>query len=84
MSDEPTPIKVEIELMPWQVEAIQRWRIPEELCGPSLIEKVEWLLDDCALRMVEAERDRERNKLYRTFGLKHPHDHSDEGDEVPF
>lgn len=49
-------IKIELEIPRWCLEALARWKIPEDHCGASIEERIAWLVDEQAVAITEAER----------------------------
>lgn len=81
MTDE-RPIKLEITLTEREAALLAGWTVPGELCGPSLAERVRFLIDDACQHLESAERRQEQSKLYRLFSLPDPNATGD--DEIPF
>ncbi|GLQ36786.1 hypothetical protein GCM10007908_04060 [Rhizobium albus] len=78
---DPAPIRLEIEVQPWQAEILLGWKIPEEHCGNSLAERVQFIVDDYALSLKSADADRQRSEQYRSENPSYAPPQSD--DEVP-
>jgi hypothetical protein len=73
-------MKVEIEISDMVAEALLRWPIPPEYCGPSLAERLQHVIEGAADSVVRFEETQKTKALYRAFGVKHYLD----DDEVPF
>lgn len=74
-------MKLEIEILDGQAEMLLRWSIPPEHCGPSLAERIAYLIDDACLAITSNEERKRRRGLYRMVGLRSP---DDEDDDIPF
>lgn len=59
-------VRVMLDLPDWVAEALTEWQIPEEHCGASLAERLEWLADDMALRV---QGENKRRKLSDALGI---------------
>lgn len=72
-------MKLELEIPDEWLERFKKVRIPEEHCGPTIEEiAVFWI--DHQLCCAEGEAaERERSRLYRSFGMKSPRDEMDDG-----
>lgn len=71
-------MKITVDLSDLIVDRLTRWRVPPEHCGASLVEKIEFVLDDFCVALEIHEGIQARNALYRLFDMRHPHDLDDE------
>lgn len=75
-------MRVTIDLPDHAAAALLRWRIPPELCGATLEERLHWLAVDWAESVEKGEADAKRRDLYRKFGIALSDD-DEQDDDIP-
>jgi hypothetical protein len=80
-------MKVTVELPDWIVAMLLRARIPEEICGASIEDRLVFLADDMAVAILEdqaIEQDgRADESKYRSLRISESLDKPDD-DDIPF
>lgn len=71
-------ITLTLELSPRLLERLARLHIPEELAGPSIEEKITFLIDDACIAQEAREHEEKGFRLYRQFNMRHPRDRDDD------
>ncbi|MGE4430503.1 MAG: hypothetical protein AB7E05_07150 [Sphingobium sp.] len=72
-------MKVTVDLSDWIVNALLAWRIPPELAGPSIEDRLIYLAEETAQSLLTREEWEKRVQLYLAFGLRL--DDDDESDD---
>lgn len=73
-------VKIEIDIPDDQAELLAGWPIPGELCGPSVQDRVRYLITEQCDYLRSQEHRAARLKLHRMFGLRGLGDTDDEID----
>lgn len=76
-------MRVIVDLPDHVAAALLRWRIPPELCGATLEERLHWLVVDFAESIESIEADANRRNLYQKFGIALSDD-DEQDDDIPF
>lgn len=71
-------MKLEIDIPDETAARLLRWPIPAEHCGPTLAERVAFLIDQQCLALEGMERTQQRNALYRMLGMRSPDELDDD------
>ena len=75
-------MKIEVDVPEWCVQALGSWTIPAEHSGPSIENKIVYLIDDACQYIESAQQKDRQSQLYKTFNLPDPNRLED--DDIPF
>jgi hypothetical protein len=67
-------ITLQIEITQEQADRLTGWSIPADMAGPTVADRIGFLIDDACIRLAEQEREESSIALHRQFGVKHPRD----------